>query len=83
MATVERAGDEAPPHGIPRPQWLVRFFDEDGTLVAGRRFFDPVSVELCAARTLGKSLGGRVACLARFFVTDGDGWVATGEEMEY
>lgn len=74
----------APPNGIPRPQWLVRFFDEDGDHVAARKFLDPVQAEECAGRVLGNSAWGRTACLARFFASDGNGgWVPTGEEMEY
>lgn len=84
MKETTTAGDDAPPHGIPRPQWAVRFFDEDGTKYAGFRFPDLGAAQECATFYLGtETRRGTVLCLARFFASDGDGWVATGGEMEY
>lgn len=84
MATMERAGDEAPPHGIPRPQWLVRFFDEHGAPIGTRRFMDAASAEECAVALLGTDTAhGTTVCLARFFIMDDGGELIPGGELEY
>ena len=84
MKEKATAGDMAPAHGIERLVTLVRFFDENGEMVAGRKFLDPSAAEQCAMACLGSCAWGRTAVLARFFQADGaGGWVPTGEEMEY
>lgn len=85
MATMERAGDMAPPNGIPRPQWAVRFFDENGREITTHTATTEAGAERHAWRILGRmTADGRTVCSADLCELAPDGaYRATGEQYEY